>query len=199
MVAQYKALWTIPGAGPSVSTFHSAGPMTGAQAAFWALTVRKFFDDVKGLLPNDVSVNFDTEVTEYDTASGVLTGTISVAAPAVVLGGAAGAWAGGAGVRLVWLTSRILDGRRVRGATFLVPAAAVAFDTNGAVSATGITTANNAASTYLAAMTGSNPVAVVYSRPRPASDTLPARPGTETPISGRSASAIVGTLRGRKY
>lgn len=155
--------------------------------------LRDFFAAIASYLPNEVSVGFDSEVITIDTATGQMTESTPVTPPATVAGTGTGTWAAGAGGRLVLSTNRILNGRRVRGAVFLVPLASTGFDTTGATSQTFRTSANNAAVSALTAWDlNVNPL-VVYSRPRSGS------PGTQTTVSLATVAPMAATLRSRKY
>lgn len=192
MVQQYKVFWSIPNAGPSVSTFHAQASSETSAAAL-ATRLRAFFNSVAAFLPNDVSLSFDSEVTTIDTATGVLTGTQAVPAPAGVTGTDSAAWAGGAGARIVWNTGAIVAGRRVRGSTFIVPIRASAFDTAGRVSAGTISNFATAIGTLLAGLTSDSAELVVWSRP------ATGRPGTVHTVAGGAVSPVAASLRGRKY
>lgn len=192
MVLQYRALWNIPGAGPAVSVLHfggDAGP--GVQEVPDVL--RDFFATIASYIPNEVSVGFDSEVITIDTASGQMTESTAVTPPATVVGSGTGSWAAGSGARLVLGTNRILNGRRVRGALFIVPLATTGFDTTGATSPSFRTNTNAAAVSALTAWDlNVNPL-VVYSRPRTGS------PGTQTTVSLATVAPMAATLRSRKY
>lgn len=192
MVQQYRALWAIPNAGPSMSTFHfQASSELSAQAA--ADNVRAFFNAITGYIPNEVTIAFDTEVTTMDTATGQLTGSIPVTAPPTVTGDDTGPWAGGSGFRVVWATGAIVAGRRVRGSTFLVPAAGQDFTTGGVPSSAARSAINSAAQTLIDAGAGDSAELQVWSRPRPG------RPGSVHNVVSATLSPLPATLRGRKY
>lgn len=195
-ILQYRALWSVPNAGPSVSTFHMQGSLPGSPTATIAAAVRAFFNSVATYLPNDVSVAFDTEMTEYDETTGVLTGAEAVTPPALVTGSVSTAWAGGTGIRLVWGTDVIRFGRRVRGATFLVPAANSVFSTAGQVLPAVVTAVNGHGTTLIGALAGAGGSnLVVWSRPQ----TVPSRPGAFSTVATATTSSIAAQLRSRKY
>lgn len=195
MPNQYRAFWSIPNAGPSVTTFHMGDDSTSVSAAqAIADAVHDFFADIAGWLPNEVAVTFDTEVTRINTASGTLADAIPVTAPATVAGTGTGTWAAGSGARVVWSTGAIREGRRVVGSTFVVPTLGAAFNTSGRVSSAVLTVLNDAAEDLRATLSA-NPSStlVVYSRPRPGI------PGAVSEVIAGAASAQAATLRGRKY
>lgn len=201
-VLQYRALWSVPNAGPSVSTFHMQGSLPGSPTATIAAAIRAFFNSVATYLPNDASVSFDTEMTEYDEVTGTLTGAEAVTPPADVTGTVSTAWAGGTGVRIVWTTDVIRFGRRVRGATFLVPAASSVFSTAGQVLPAVVTAINGYGTTLIGALAGAGGSnLVVWSRPQEAKEEppTPARPGAFSTVSTAAVSSIAAQLRSRKY
>ena len=195
MVNQYRAFWSIPNAGPSMSTFHGGDSSTttsGAQT--FATAVRAFFNRLTSVLPNDVSVTFDTEVVRLDTATGQLVDSVGVTPGATVAGSSTGTWAAGSGGRIVWNTGVILAGRRVLGSTFIVPMGGALYTDAGRVSATGLATMQTAADNLISELAGTPTVALcVYSRPRPGI------PGAVSTVTAGAPSSQVATLRGRKY
>lgn len=189
---QYRAMWSIPNAGPAVSTFHysllPAGDPSGVLTQ-----VRTFLAANSNSIPNDVTISFSDEVTAHDTATGQLQQVIPVVPAASLTGGNAGLWAGGAGLRVSWLTEGIVAGRRVRGTTFIVPAANVVFDNTGRVTSAVQSAWQAAANTYLTAMNTAGAQPAVWSRP------TPTRSGSNHIIVGSAVPGLAATLRGRKY
>lgn len=202
---EYRCPWTIPNAGPAVSTFHIDATAATAALPAAAGAIRSFFDFMKGSLPDDVTVNFDAEMREIDVATGELTAAVPIPAPTPVQGTVTGAWPAGTGARIVWQTNRVLRGRRVRGATFLVPIGAGLFTTGGQLSTAAITAYTTAGTNLIASLNTLAVPLVVYSRrvlEQPAVPGLPPvvlHPGTATEVISASTNPVVATLRGRKY
>jgi hypothetical protein len=135
----------------------------------------------------------------YDTATGELMGSnVAPTAPAAVNGTSGAIYAGGAGFKVSWETGQVRDGRRVRGSTFIVPAASSAFSATGTVAAASRTTVNTAAATMIAAMHTGSVSLGVWSRPREATETLPARDGAPYEVLQGICSAKSAILRGRR-
>lgn len=191
---RYKVLWSIPNAGPSVTTLF-LGSTGGDNITNATAAIRAFFASRAALFPNEVSISFDTQIDELNVATGELEGSQPVAALAGVAGSGAGVWAAGSGIRVDWLTGGFVAGRRVRGRTFLVPSVGGAFGTDGRVLPAQITATQTDANTMRAALLAANMPLSVWARP---SETV-VRPGTLWPVSGQAVSAIAATLRGRKY
>lgn len=193
MVLRYNVAWSIPNAGPSVNVIHIAGQIeTGIDAVNGAL--RTFYASQAARLPDNISISMPTEVIEIDNATGEMVATAALANQSVVTGTSTAGWGAGLGARIVWGTSTVRFGRRVRGSTFLVPLANTSFDTNGRVAdatRTAIVTAADNLRTTLGTLSKD---LVVYSRP-----TVKHPVGTVSSITSTTVSAVPGTLRGRKY
>lgn len=189
---RYRCFWSIPNAGPSVSTFYldnfGGGNLPVAVAA-----IRAFFSNRAPLLPNEVTISFDTAADSIEPTTGALIGTAPVTAPAPVTGTGAGVWSAGAGVRIDWLTDAFRNGRRVRGRTFMVPAVSGAFGSDGRVLPAQITATDAAATTMLTALSGANLPLTIWSRP----DT--GIGGNMSVVGSAATSGLAATLRGRKY
>lgn len=189
-VARYTPQWTIPNAGPAFSVFHfRLDDPNGIQAAVNAL--RGFMNTGLSYCPNDVTVDFPGEVSVHDEDSGKLTGTIAVTAPASLIGGVSGSWAGGAGYRIDWQTNVIYDGRRVRGRTFFVPAGSSVYSTGGQVIQSLRTAVQTSAATYLAAADSAGAPMCVLSR-------RPNNQGFAADVQSGTVSTLAATLRERK-
>ena len=158
-VYRYRVEW-VDGAvvGPGVSTFH------------WSFLpdiedlqdVRAWFNAVKGFLPGNVTLVFPGSVEVLDVDTGALTGVELIgSSPAPVVGGGAGGYAAGVGARVVWYTDGIFRGRRVKGATYLVPITSAFYDSQGNISSANVDLLQTASSTLV-----SNTSLCVWSRPR---------------------------------
>lgn len=192
MPLEYRALWNIPHAGPSVSTFHF---LTANEAGRQMIVgrVQAFFADISAYLPDEVSVAFDAEITEIDTNTGQLVDVFPITPGTTVDGADTGPWAAGAGLRVVWSTGAIRNGRRVRGATFLVPVRSNSFNNDGTPGAATVSAINTAAATMINGLSSDGSPLVVYSRPKPG------LPGVNNLVSSGSVAPVAGTLRSRKY
>lgn len=151
---QYRVEWDGTTGGPGVSVFNfrlsGAALTTGPQQA--ADNIRTFFQSVASGLPNELVLSFPAEVTELDTVTGQLTAVHPVTPGAPIPGGSTGGYAHASGVRIEWLTGSILNGRRLKGTTFLVPYAAGAFDVNGRLPAASVAPLEDAAEAYVQGM-----------------------------------------------
>lgn len=192
MPSQYRAFWSIPNAGPAVSTFHAQATLSGDAQQF-ADRVRALFVAMASRIPDDVAITFDSEVTFMDSATGTLSTATAVTPPPIVAGSAAGGWASGSGARIVWLTGEIRNGRRVRGTTFFVPLSGDNYAASGRLSGSTVNALQAAADAYLSGMGADGIPVYVYSRP------IPGRPGATSEVTAASVPETVATLRSRKY
>lgn len=203
MVALVRTAWSGTSGGPGVTQIALLGAAGGTwnpggeQAAVNAM--RAFWDSIKTILPNELTLTVSPVVDWYDRETGELQGSnVAPTAPAVVIGTGTGSYAGGAGLKVAWETGQVRDGRRVRGASYIVPCDIVAFNNLGQT-ATGVrTTVNTAAAALITAFTSGGSSMAVWSRPRDASATLPARAGAAYQVTQGICSSKSAILRGRR-
>jgi hypothetical protein len=181
-INRYRVNWTGFTGSPGVSTFYSLASSTAALAA-----LRAFFADAAYILPPSVTLEFPNSGDTLDSTTGTLVGGWTASAQTAVTGLASvGYFAAGTGARLVWETDSIVDGRRVRGSTFLVPLSTSAYDTNGSLISGAFTTVNGP----LATLVATNQL-VIWSRPVAGDSAVSA-------VTGASLPDKVSTLRTRR-
>ncbi len=154
-IQRVKARWTIPGAGTAFSVFHFGngpdGDASDTEASNSAGAVSTFFNAVRTYLPAQVTIDVMSDVEILDVATGNLVGVQTAAAQAPITGGATAAanWVAPAGACITWSTAGLRTvsskPRRVRGRTFIVPLAGVAYENNGTLVAGALTALNTAA------------------------------------------------------
>jgi len=146
-LAKVVALWqSWPGA-PGYSVFY-ANNLNPALAPY-----QSFFETIKTLIPASTTISIQGSGVLIDDASGAVTGTYSQTPPTPTLCTGVGSYPGAAGAVVHWFTAGIVNGRRLRGRTFIVPIISTAFDTNGSLGTSQLTTISNAAATLAAAST----------------------------------------------
>jgi len=149
-----------PGA-PGVSTFYAE---QGADVSTITDALRAFYLALITYVPTGLTIQVPSSGDIISDASGAITGAWSDGTPVtVVTATGAGTYAGNAGAVVHWLTSGVVNGRRVRGRTFIVPLVSSSYDANGSLSAATITALTNAATTLVAAI-GTN--MLVWHRPK---------------------------------
>lgn len=190
-IARVTAQWTgFPGA-PGYSNFFfevagDVGEQLGAPAA-----VRTAFSSILAELPSGVSVQVSPTVEYIDETTGQLQDYGDAEeTPQAVNGSASGNYAGPAGAVVNWQTATVRDGRRVRGRTFIVPLASSAFQSDGTLGSSTITTLNNFASNILGGSSNPNRF-VVWGRPS-------SSPGVAAPVTGYRVPDMAAVLRSRR-
>ena len=151
--------WTGPGVvGPGVSTFYF--PAGGGAAGVPLL--RTFFSAIQTALPNlSVTWTFPAGGETIDAGTGALVGAWTGATPSSLIVGASNAqWLAGVGARIQWNTDAVSRGRRVRGATFIVPLNGSASSSDGTIVDTFVTQIQTASNTLVS---GSD--ITIWSRP----------------------------------
>src|SRR5450759_2336518 len=125
--------------GRGLMTFYFTTALQNADAASRvAGAVRTLlFSPISSSWPTGVSAQVSGDVDILDASSGDVTGTLSVAAPAVVPGVGGSSKAPSAVAALVTLTTSVfLGGRRVRGRIYVSPLAGTAVASDGLLAST---------------------------------------------------------------
>lgn len=131
-ITRITAQWGGFRGAPGYSNFFFDGALStegGVEAA--GVAVREFFQGVRDKLPDGSTVTIQPTADIIDEASGQITSVVDFAAPSVVLGNGGGPYSAASGAVVNWNTQDYVNGRRVRGRTFLVPLAGSAYDAQG--------------------------------------------------------------------
>lgn len=178
--------WTGTGVeGPGLSTFFAEADGTVAIS----VAAAGLFDAVKGLIPTGTNIYVPNGGDVIDDATGTLTGSWGTSGGTTITASGSGDFPGGVGARLVWETDTIRGGRRVRGSTFIVPLRSNAFDSNGTLDTTVVTTLESGISAFMVQVPTQGRV---WSRPRPG------LPGAGVQITRGMAPDKVSWLRSRR-
>jgi hypothetical protein len=190
--------WAGTTGGPGLTQMCVNGfiPVAPAAAQTMVNAVRTFWNSLAALLPNELTLTVSPIVDSYDPVTGDLDSTIVVATPPLpVVGTSSSNYAGGAGLKVKWETNTVKNGKRVRGSTFIVPAASAAYSTTGDITGSAQTTVNNAAAALISAIDAPAQDLTVWSRPR----LLPTpRDGDLTDIVSGVCSSKTAILRSRR-
>lgn len=194
-----RANWSGTTGGPGLTqlaVFGGGGaPLSAANAQSAVDAVRAWFLGLASYLPNEVTIQVQPSVDQYNQATGQLTDTVTAGtAPAVVTGSSTGNYTGGAGFKVTWETNAIANGRRVRGRTYIVPAGGNVYDNDGTLLATVTTDIINKSNTLLSTLSGAGLGLVVWSRPTALGSTDGVITAVQTPVV-KDKTAI---LRGRR-
>ena len=184
-LARVLVTWSgTPVTGGGISSFFFDEAHTGFVA-----DLDTFLTAVTGLCPTGLTITIPGTGDLVDVATGALTGTWSDGATQTVTTSSGVSYAAGVGMRVVWRTSGIRNGRRVRGSTFLVPLVTSAYQTNGTiVDATAL--AVFSAADDLIAASGTN--MRIWSRP------TPGQAGAAHTVIDTTAPDTVSWLRSRR-
>lgn len=98
--------------------------------------VRAWFQTFSSSLPSGVTITFPTVLERFDTGTGVLEEELPLDPLTTVTGAGSGNYSSAVGACINWRTTSVLNGRRVRGRTFIVPLTAVAYAADGTLSDT---------------------------------------------------------------
>lgn len=184
-IARVPVTWTgLPGL-PGVSVFY----WDFAEAADLS-ALNAFFTAVRGLFADALSWSIPGGGDTIDDSDGTLNGSwIATGGGTIIGNGGGGSYPAGVGTRVRWNTAGIVDGRRVRGSTFMVPLLGANYDISGTIGSTPLTTLRNAA-TALATNGGLR----IWSRNDPGSTN-----GSSNLVITASVPDQVATLRSRRF
>ena len=157
---------------PGVSVFYApAATDAGADLV-------TFFNAIKGLIPAVATITVPTSGDTIDDATGTLaSGWSSGTGAAIACTGGGNYWSG-VGAYINWGTTTIVNGRRLRGRTFICPLTINQSDSNGTLLAACVTTLQTASTT----LAGSGHLSIWH---------RPSTPGASDGTSGLVSSALV--------
>lgn len=202
-IAKVVTNWSGTSGGPGLTQTYfedlenDAITLSLAQGAVDA--VRAFWNSVAPYLPDEVFLNVSPVVDSYDPVNGDLVGTISATTtPAQVAGTSALGYSMAAGAKVNLLTADIRNGRRVKGAIYIVPATTALLSTNGMASNAVRTIINNAGVTMKNAFVTAGGRLIVWSRPLKDANGNITRNGVSNVLTGFDTSEKSAVLRGRR-
>jgi hypothetical protein len=167
--------------------------LSNADAIAVADRVKTFFTNIKGMFPNVVNWKIQSDVEVIAESTGELIGVEAIPdIPAIVGTGGATGYSAATGFVVTWRTAGVRTGRRVRGRTFLVPAASISYGTDGTIETVTLGTLT-AQAALLANTAGTIPLGV-WSRP-----TAPgAADGAWYPVNAATVPDMAAVLRSRR-
>jgi len=168
---------------PGVSVFH------GAAGGSAVADIKTFFNDIKALFPAGLTWQIPTEGDVIDDATGTLTGGWSDVAGGTVSSTGSGIWASGTGMYVTWGTGTIVNGRRLKGRTFLCPLFGSAFQTDGTIVNAYVSTVQTAANLLVAGLD-----LKIWHRP----STPGGSDGSSATVTSAQAQDKVTSLRSRR-
>ena len=169
--------------GAGLSVFYSL------EATDITASLGTFFTAIAGVFPTVVTWSIPSSGDIIDIPTGKITGAWSGGTAANITATGGAAYVAGTGAMVRWQCTQVIDGRRVKGRTFLVPLLTTAFDTTGTITNANVTTLSNAA----AALAGTGTLQI-YHRPTKLS------PGTGAlaNVTGSSVPDKVVSIRSRR-
>lgn len=181
--------------GPGIATMYSL------DVATFVASLHTFWNDIAARVPSDFHAQVQNTGDIITDTTGELTGAWSASSVASVTGSDSAAYAAPAGAVVRWQTETILDGRRLRGRTFVVPLGGGGYQTDGSLASTYLGTLQTAATAFIASQSSSF---VVWHRPFAGSPAVGARPARPAHDGGHGfvTTAIVpdmaAVLRSRR-
>lgn len=142
--------------GPGVSTFHFLPDTPGVIAA-----VKALFQQASNYVPAGVYWAVPNGGEVIDVATGDLVGVFTQAGGGEVVAQGDSKYAAGVGGRIRWETGGFNNGRRVRGATFIVPLSSNIYDSAGTLVDASVTGMQTGINSFLGAL---DEEFVIYSR-----------------------------------
>jgi hypothetical protein len=202
-IAKVVTAWSGTTGGPGITQTYfedlENDTVTNSQAQSAVDAVRAFWDAIKAYLPDEVFLNVSPTVDSYNVQTGALESTATATnTPLQVAGTSALGFAMAAGAKINLTTGDIRNGRRVKGAIFLVPATTALLSTNGLVSSAGRTAINAAGVTMKNAFVTAGCRLIVWSRPLKDANGVITRNGVSNVLVGFDTSEKSAVLRGRR-
>lgn len=192
-ISRIRAAWSGFIGAPGVSTFYSLNPATDLPL------LHGFFEGLAGTLPDNVTITLEGSGDILDETTGNLTGGWTEDAPAPVSGTVPGVYAAPAGYVIIWETGVVMDAHRLRGKTYIVPAAQSVFQNDGSLYPDALLAIRGVAGS----LAGDNQL-VVWHRPRSARSAdgsrpaVSARAGGYASVSGATVHDFAAVLTSRR-
>lgn len=157
--AKIPVVWNGLGGFPGVSVFYSS--TANAVTAVAALTT--FFTAIKGLFPTGLTWDLPSSGDTFEDTDGSLSGVWTGATGSQVTStGGVTSYAAGVGARVQWTTGAVINRRRVRGSTFLVPLLGSSYENNGTIAPSPLGTMTSAVNALVV-----SDQTMIYHRPSP--------------------------------
>ena len=138
-IRRITARWTGFTGAPGYSVFHFAEGGNVPDAGTARTRVKAFFDAVAAILPADVSIQVDPSVQVLDEATGVMTDIEDDDTNITPTNGIGGSgYSAPSGAVINWRSQAVVNGRLVRGRTFLVPLAGASYEADGTLTSVAI-------------------------------------------------------------
>lgn len=145
-IHRITTVWTGFQGAPGYSNFFFTGDGSGGQAEESRNRVLAFWNAMNDLLPADVSILTEGEAAVIDEQTGQIDGyEMVVQDPGAGSGQDQLGYSAASGAVVTWTTAGVVNGRRVRGRTFLVPLGGGAYQNDGSLTGSAVSMLNDAA------------------------------------------------------
>lgn len=188
------AVWTGWSGGPGFSNFYFGGNAAGSQLDSAAARVHAFFSAITLCLPTPITITIQPTAQNLTPGDGQISDEKPIATPGAPIVGAGGTdFASPVGACIIWRTGTTVNGRLLKGKTFLVPLATSVYDVDGTLDPSRLTELRQAA-TQLATSPGSAPELdlVVWHRPVAGSG------GSMAPVISATVNDRAAILKSRR-
>lgn len=173
LILRQRTHWAVQGGGQGLTNMYFEGAEgTEPSRTAVAAAVRAFYDTLKGQFAKGVTWTFEGELAGVNTIGGQVYDFFPCTAPGQVSSTSVTAYAAPAGAVVEWRASGVLNGRRVKGRTYLVPLNSGTFQDDGTLAPATMTAILGAANALLAAADAATHPLVVYSPTHEAHDTV---------------------------
>lgn len=194
-----RVTWSGLGVGPGLSTFYFGDTTTDMGALKTFLTQMCFY------LPNSATFTIGGGGDKINETDGKIVGTWVATNGGTSTGsGGTGTYSGVSGFCVNWLSSLIVNGSRVQGRTFFVPASSNLYENNGTIVNGTLTTLQGQAQSMIVAYAGefrvfSRPFAGKAADPGPPiKPAIPPRVGASAQVITARIPDIAVILRSRR-
>lgn len=169
--------WAGPGVvGRAVNVLHFSGSDPAAPPV---AAIKTAYGNLTNALPIGVTITVPGTGDSFDDATGELTGVWTAAGGGSVTGAGTAVCAAGVGACVGWQTGGIVNGRKLRGRTFIVPLHNATFDGDGTLSASTL----GVLGTFANALQAAGPMAIWH------------RPTSAAATDGNSYGVIANRVR----
>lgn len=194
------AVWNGWAGGPGYSNFYFGGGADGAQLSTAADRVYDFFQELILLIPSGITITIQPTAQEIASADGTIVAERPITTvPATIVGLGSTSYSSPSGACVTWRTTTTVNGRVLKGKTFIVPIGSNCYDVDGTL------VANRLSELRIAATNLASPGSFateeqlqVWSRPFVGTPGNPARAGSNAPTVSATVSDRAAILRSRR-
>jgi hypothetical protein len=191
-VAYTTITWVSTGytGAPGYTKLSFIGELNAADASTAAANSRTLLSSISAYIPNIVQYACQPTAQTFGTDT-VLTGEVALTTvPVAINGAASGSYVGGSGAVVYWITNVLNGGHKIKGRTYIVPLAALGYQSDGTLASIVVTNLQSAATTFA----GSTPNPCIVSRQLGQSD----RTNKQALIASASVKDRSAFLRSRR-